>query len=167
MAVSLIVLHAISLPPGVFSMTRVRELFLGCLDCGSDPRLHDLEGLRVSAHCVVDRAGGIHQFVPLRERAWHAGVSCWRGREACNDFSVGIELIGDEQTPFTEAQYVSAAALCRAVTRRFSDIGPDDIVGHRDIAPGRKWDPGAQWRHGHFCALLAAPRLLPEIEGLR
>ncbi|RMH52300.1 MAG: 1,6-anhydro-N-acetylmuramyl-L-alanine amidase AmpD [Zetaproteobacteria bacterium] len=166
--ISLIVLHAISLPPGCFALDGPRALFLGRLDCARDPRLAplraELEELRVSAHCLIDRAGDIHQFVPLAERAWHAGVSCWRGRERCNDFSIGIELIGDETTPFTEAQYHSAAALCRTIIDRYPTIDEESIVGHRDIAPGRKWDPGAQWNHARFLALLrrAAP-LPPEL----
>ncbi|MDQ6950038.1 MAG: 1,6-anhydro-N-acetylmuramyl-L-alanine amidase AmpD [Mariprofundales bacterium] len=164
--VSLIVLHAISLPPGEFALRHVRELFLGCLDTASGSQFSELEGLHVSAHCVVDRNGDITQFVPFAKRAWHAGASCWQDRECCNDFSIGIELIGDEQSPFTDLQYSTAAALCREIMRQFPAIDPDAITGHQNIAPGRKWDPGHQWSWPRFRSLLdqATP---PPVCGLR
>ena len=158
-------LHASSLPAGVFHFDRVRDLFLGCLDCASDSRLAELEEVRVSAHLVVNRDGGIAQFVPLHARAWHAGVSCWRGRERCNDFSIGIELIGDETTSFTDIQYRTVAALCQTIMRRFPAIHIDAITGHQDVAPGRKWDPGRQWSWQRFHSLLNQTDL-PSIDGL-
>ena len=164
----LIVLHAISLPPGEFAVDRVRELFLGTLDCTCDSRLADLAGLRVSSHLLIDRKGAVLQFVPLMQRAWHAGVSCWRGRSACNDFSIGIELIGDESTPFTTAQYLACAALCHAIMGAFPAIAPDAITGHQDIAPGRKWDPGSAWRWARFRRILSQEGdSLPPAHGLR
>ncbi|MDQ6964666.1 MAG: 1,6-anhydro-N-acetylmuramyl-L-alanine amidase AmpD [Mariprofundales bacterium] len=163
---SLIVLHAISLPPGEFGTAAVRDLFLGSLDCSRDIRLAELEQQRLSAHTLIDRHGDIMQFVPLHRRAWHAGVSCWRKRSACNDFSIGIEMIGDETTPFTNEQYRTCAALCHTIMRHFTAITTDAIVGHQDIAPGRKWDPGKQWRWAHFEKLLNSSSTLPTISGL-
>ncbi|HKJ83826.1 MAG TPA: 1,6-anhydro-N-acetylmuramyl-L-alanine amidase AmpD [Mariprofundaceae bacterium] len=153
--IDLIVLHAISLPPGEFSPTHVEALFTGCLDHAAHPFFADLEGLRVSAHFVIDRQGGITQFVPVLQRAWHAGDSSWEERPRCNDYSIGIEIIGDEQQPFTPAQYREAARLCRDLIQRFPAIGRNRIVGHRDVAPGRKWDPGRQWDWTRFHRSLA------------
>ena len=150
MGVDLIVLHAISLPPGEFAMEHVEALFTGSLDTSAHPSFPSLEGMRVAAHFVVDRNGHITQFVPIGQRAWHAGVSIWQGREHCNDYSIGIEMIGDKQTPFTTKQYREAARLCRALMLRFVDVTAEGIVGHQDVAPGRKWDPGRQWDWGHF-----------------
>jgi len=164
---SLIVLHAISLPPGEFGVGLVRDLFLGHLDCDRDARLATLTGLRVSAHCVIDRSGAVIQFVPLHRRAWHAGESCWQGQSDCNDFSIGIEMIGDESEPFTHAQYHACAALCHTMMGHFPTIAANAITGHRDIAPGRKWDPGKLWQHARFEALLAQTGCLPAIIGLQ
>ncbi|ATX82845.1 AmpD protein [Mariprofundus ferrinatatus] len=154
----MIVLHAVSLPAGKFEPEPVEQLFMGTLDCSSHPSFGDLEGLRVSAHFVVDRKGRVTQFVPCAHRAWHAGVSSWQGREGCNDFSIGIEIIGDEEQPFTQVQYREAARLCRVLMRRYPAIGRDRIVGHSDIAPGRKWDPGRQWQWSRFERSLARIR---------
>ena len=150
MDVDMIVLHAISLPAGTLSMQYVEQLFLGTLDISLHPSFTDLEGIRVSAHFVVDRQGGITQFVPCRQRAWHAGQSSWQGRDHCNDYAIGIEIIGDEQTPFTAAQYRETARLCRSLVQVYPTIQRERIVGHQDVAPGRKWDPGKQWQWGHF-----------------
>jgi len=154
-AVDLLVLHAISLPSGEFSMQHVEALFGGILDTQAHPSFAALADLRVSAHFVVDRAGLVHQFVPVERRAWHAGVSSWQGIERCNDYSVGIEMIGDENTAFTDAQYRETARLCRALMVRFPVINTSRIIGHSDIAPGRKWDPGRQWDWAHFRRSLA------------
>jgi N-acetyl-anhydromuramoyl-L-alanine amidase len=137
--VELLVIHSVSLPPGEFGGPWVTDLFLGCLDCAVHPYFAQLEGLRVSAHFLVRRGGEVVQYVPCGLRAWHAGASSWKGRERCNDFSVGIELEGDDETPFTDAQYDSLAQLTRALLERY---GPLDLAGHSDIAPGRKTDPG-------------------------
>lgn len=160
MAIDMIVLHAISLPPGEFAMQCVEDLFMGSLDCSDHPALADLEGVRVSAHFVVDRSGAITQFVPCQARAWHAGVSAWQGREGCNDFAIGIEMIGDEDAPFTPAQYRETARLCRVLMQAFPAITKERIVGHSDIAPGRKWDPGRQWQWPRFMRSLARVRRL-------
>lgn len=163
--VDLIVLHAISLPPGEFEPVVIEDFFMGRLDVDSHPALKALEGMRVSAHFVVDRQGKITQFVPAAMRAWHAGVSSWQGRQRCNDFALGIEMIGDEEHPFTPAQYREAARLCRVLINRFPGISPERIVGHADIAPGRKWDPGRQWDWGRFRRSLSRIRNLDlEIE---
>ena len=146
----LIVLHAISLPAGDFSTEHVEALFMDRLDVTAHPSFSALRGLRVSPHFVVDRGGGLTQFVPTSRRAWHAGQSCWRGRERCNDFAIGIEMIGDEDHPFTPAQYTQTARLCRTLMAAYPRILPEHIVGHADIAPGRKWDPGRQWDWSRF-----------------
>jgi len=158
--ISLIVLHAISLPPGMFEMRWVRALFLGSLDESAHPSFQSLRGLRVSAHFVVARDGSIEQFVPCGRRAWHAGVSVWQGVPDCNDYAIGIEMIGDEQQPFTRAQYRETARLCRVLMARYPAITRERIVGHADVAPGRKWDPGRQWDWTHFRRSLAHIRRL-------
>jgi len=158
--IDLIVLHAISLPPGEFEPQPVIDFFMGNLDTKRHPALADLEGVRVSAHFVVDRQGRVSQFVPLSRRAWHAGESSWEGRDNCNDYAIGIEMIGDERHPFTAAQYRETARLCRVLMRRFPAITRERIVGHQDVAPGRKWDPGRQWQWQRFRRSLASIRRL-------
>jgi len=148
--IDLIVLHAISLPPGQHDMGYVEALFTGQLDVTAHASFAKLSGLRVSAHFVVDRAGVITQFVSVLRRAWHAGESEWKGRADCNDYSIGIEMIGDELGPFSNAQYRETARLCRMLMAVCPGINAKRIVGHRDIAPGRKWDPGKQWDWAHF-----------------
>jgi len=148
--ISLIVLHAISLPPGIFESRRVHELFLGTLDCTLHPSFASLQKLHVSAHFVVDRHGDITQFVRCSQRAWHAGVSSWEGVDNCNDYAIGIEMLGDEQQPFTLCQYRETARLCRVLMQQYPAITPQRIVGHSHIAPGRKWDPGRQWHWARF-----------------
>lgn len=159
-AIDLIVLHAISLPPGQFKPNHIENFFMGTLDTSLHPDFESLAGVRVSAHFVVDRRGGVTQFVPLSKRAWHAGKSVWYGRENCNDYSIGIEMIGDEQQPFTQAQYRETARLCRVLMQLFPLIGRERIVGHQDVAPGRKWDPGKQWDWQRFQRSLARIRKL-------
>jgi AmpD protein len=136
---ALIVLHNISLPPGVFGGRAIDALFTNALDHGAHPFFAGLAGLRVSAHVLVRRTGELAQFVPFGSRAWHAGVSTFRGRERCNDYSIGIELEGDDFTAFEDAQYDALAALVEALVRRYPI---DAITGHSDIAPDRKTDPG-------------------------
>ena len=159
-AIDMIVLHAISLPPGQFATGPIDDLFLGRLDGGAHPSFAELTGLRVSAHFLIDRQGGMTQYVPCGRRAWHAGDSCWQGQEGCNDFSIGIEIVGDEEQPFTRAQYREAARLCRALMRHYPAIRRERIVGHADVAPGRKWDPGRQWDWDRFRRSLARIRRL-------
>jgi len=137
--IRLLVLHSISLPPGEFGGDDVLALFLNRLDTSLHPYYARLCGQRVSAHFLIRRDGRLIQFVPCTLRAWHAGASCWRGAERCNDFSLGIELEGDDFTDFADPQYEQLAALI-AVLRRHYPLRA--IVGHADIAPGRKTDPG-------------------------
>lgn len=139
MAVDLIVLHNISLPAGVFDGNAVINLFTNQLDWEAHPYYQGIRGIKVSAHFFIRRDGQLIQFVPVGLRAWHAGVSCWDARERCNDFSVGIELEGDDDTPFTDAQYACLLPLLRQLKQAYPILA---IVGHSDIAPGRKTDPG-------------------------
>jgi AmpD protein len=141
--VDLLVIHNISLPPDDFGGPWIEDLFLNRLDPDAHPYFATIAGLRVSAHLLVRRDGSAIQFVALDRRAWHAGPSTFEGRERCNDFSIGIELEGSDHRPFEPAQYRTLARLTREVMAYFPAIGPERIVGHSDIAPGRKTDPGA------------------------
>ena len=138
-AIQIIVIHNISLPPGVFDGDAVIALFSNRLDWNAHPYYQEIQGLKVSSHFFIRRDGHLIQFVPCSLRAWHAGVSNWRGRERCNDFSIGIELEGSDEQPFTDAQYATLAPLV-ATLRHAYPI--EDVAGHSDIAPGRKTDPG-------------------------
>jgi N-acetyl-anhydromuramoyl-L-alanine amidase len=139
----LLVVHNISLPPGRFGGEHVRQFFTNCLDCRADASLSDLEGVRVSAHLFVDRRGEIAQFVPFDRRAWHAGLSSYRGRTGCNDFSIGIELEGTDEAAYEPDQYRVLADVVASLIRRYPALSLSGIVGHQEIAPGRKTDPGA------------------------
>ena len=138
-AVELIVIHNISLPPGVFAGDAVIELFTNRLDWDAHPYYQAMRGLRVSAHFLIRRDGSLLQFVPCALRAWHAGASRWQGRERCNDFSIGIELEGSDDVPFDDAQYAALRRLVHTLKAAYPIGG---IAGHSDIAPGRKSDPG-------------------------
>ena len=138
-AVSLLVVHNISLPPGEFGGDAVIALFTNTLDIAAHPYYAQLAALKVSAHFLIRRDGAVIQFVSTAQRAWHAGVSVWRGRRRCNDFSVGVELEGADDCAFDDAQYTALADLTQALRVRYPIA---DIVGHADIAPGRKTDPG-------------------------
>lgn len=138
-AITLLVIHGISLPPGQFGGDGIVRLFTNALDYAAHPYYATLADSRVSAHFLIRRAGELLQFVPCAKRAWHAGVSVWRGRDRCNDYSIGVELEGTDAVPYTEAQYRALAELTRAL-RAVYPIG--DIAGHCDIAPRRKTDPG-------------------------
>lgn len=140
--IDLVVVHGISLPPGEFSGPWIDALFTNTLDPQAHPFFREIQGLRVSAHLLIRRDGELVQYVPFHRRAWHAGVSCFQGREQCNDFAVGIELEGADAVPYTEVQYWRLAQLVAALRRIYSGITPERIVGHADIAPGRKTDPG-------------------------
>ena len=140
--VDMLVIHNISLPPGVFAGPGVLQLFENRLDPAEHPFYAGIAELRVSAHLWVRRSGALYQFVPLTQRAWHAGPSQWQGRERCNDFSIGIELEGSDERPFTQAQYQSLKRLARVLRPAFPSIAVDRVLGHSDIAPGRKTDPG-------------------------
>jgi N-acetyl-anhydromuramoyl-L-alanine amidase len=140
--IELIVIHGISLPPGQFGGTSVEQLFTNTLDVSAHPSFASLKDVRVSAHLFIDRRGRVIQFVPFDQSAWHAGVSDWRGRKGCNRYSIGIELEGTDTTRYTTRQYESLAKVIRALTDRYPTLGSDGIVGHNEIAPGRKTDPG-------------------------
>lgn len=138
-AVALAVVHAISLPPDCFGGAGVEALFTNTLDPAAHPYYEGIKDLRVSAHFFIRRDGELVQFVPLGRRAWHAGVSCWQGRERCNDFSLGIELEGCDTQPFTAPQYAVLGRLLKALARALPLAA---VAGHADVAPGRKTDPG-------------------------
>ncbi|MGA0839760.1 MAG: 1,6-anhydro-N-acetylmuramyl-L-alanine amidase AmpD [Pseudomonadales bacterium] len=140
--IELVVIHCISLPPGEFGTGLPEALLTNRLDVRAHPALADLEGVRVSAHLLIDRRGEIVQCVPFNRRAWHAGVSAWRRRTSCNRFSIGIELEGAETVPYTEAQYQALGSVLAALMARYPALGPDTVVGHTEVAPGRKRDPG-------------------------
>lgn len=140
--IDLLVIHNISLPAGQFGGGHIEALFCNQLDCGLHASFADLRGLEVSSHLLIDRQGGIIQFVPFAKRAWHAGKSMFCGRENCNDFSIGIELEGTDHLPYTPAQYRELVAVTNALRCYYPGISADRIVGHCDIAPGRKTDPG-------------------------
>ncbi|WP_412503283.1 1,6-anhydro-N-acetylmuramyl-L-alanine amidase AmpD [Shewanella indica] len=140
--VSLLVIHNISLPAGCFGLPYIEQLFLGTLDTEADPSFAELKGLEVSAHFLIRRDGELRQYVSVDQRAWHAGVSNFAGRSGCNDFAVGIELEGTDDSGFTEAQYHKLITLSQSLRLAYPDITKERIVGHSDIAPGRKTDPG-------------------------
>jgi AmpD protein len=146
--ISLMVIHGISLPPGRFGGDAVERLFCNRLSPDAHPYFREIAALRVSAHLFIRRNGSVIQFVPLFRRAWHAGVSSFEGRERCNDFSIGIELEGTDEVPYTGRQYRRLAATARCLMRQFPLMTASRIVGHSDIAPGRKTDPGPafDWR---------------------
>ena len=152
----LIVVHNISLPPGCFGGDEVEQLFCNCLDWTAHPYFEEIRGLEVSAHFLLRRCGELVQFVAVDDRAWHAGLSCWRGRDNCNDFSIGIELEGSDELPYTDAQYRTLAALTRALFAHYPALDREHLVGHADIAPGRKTDPGPAFDWPRYRASLAA-----------
>lgn len=137
--VGLLVIHNISLPPGQFGGASIPDLFCNRLDCDAHPYFDRLRALRVSSHFLIRREGEVLQFVSANDRAWHAGVSSFEGRERCNDFSIGIEVEGSDFEPFEAAQYASLAALTRSLCLRYPLAA---VAGHEHIAPGRKTDPG-------------------------
>lgn len=137
--VDLLVIHSISLPPGVFGSDDIIRLFTNRLDPDAHPYFAGIAALRVSAHFLIRRDGELIQFVSCRDRAWHAGVSNWRGRQRCNDFSIGVELEGDDLQPFSQAQYAGLDRLARSLRQAYPQLL---AAGHSDIAPGRKTDPG-------------------------
>ncbi|GAA6141474.1 1,6-anhydro-N-acetylmuramyl-L-alanine amidase AmpD [Hydrogenophaga sp. 5NK40-0174] len=138
--VDLIVVHSISLPPGIFGGREIEQLFTNCLDWDAHPYFQSIRGTEVSSHFLIRRDGSVQQFVSVNDRAWHAGRSCWMERNNCNDYSIGIELEGLEGGSFEPAQYEQLAWLCRVIQARYPIR---HIAGHEHIAPGRKLDPGA------------------------
>jgi len=150
-AIDLIVIHGISLPPGEFGGPFIDQLFTQTLASDAHPYFATIAQLRVSAHVLIRRTGKITQYVSLFQRAWHAGVSCFAGRTHCNDFSIGIELEGGDEVPYTDEQYQQLAKLINLLQQVWPHINCNCIVGHCDIAPGRKTDPGPafDWERLH------------------
>ena len=147
---ALIVVHGISLPPGEFGGPWIDRLFTNSLPADEHEYFAAIEKLRVSAHALIRRDGEIRQYVPFTQRAWHAGESNWCGRERCNDFSIGIELEGTDEIPYEGAQYARLAALIAALRRAYPSLRTAEVVGHEDIAPGRKTDPGPSFDWGRL-----------------
>jgi N-acetyl-anhydromuramoyl-L-alanine amidase len=142
MPISLIVVHGISLPPGQFGTGAIEQFFCGKLEASLHPYYQQIAHLQVSSHLLIKRAGEIIQFVPLHKRAWHAGISSYAGVSDCNDYSIGIELEGTDKQAYTFQQYQQLALICKLLLAAYPAITPARIVGHSDIAPGRKTDPG-------------------------
>ena len=151
----LIVVHGISLPPGEFGGPWIDRLFTGTLPADAHPEFRERASLRVSAHALIRRDGEIVQYVPFGQRAWHAGQSEYAGRTSCNDFSIGIELEGTDQSAYTDAQYRSLAALVSTLLASYPSLSAERIVGHSEIAPGRKTDPGPSFDWPRLRSLLA------------
>ncbi|MFK8052239.1 MAG: 1,6-anhydro-N-acetylmuramyl-L-alanine amidase AmpD [Woeseiaceae bacterium] len=138
----LIVVHGISLPPGEFGQGFVQQFFRNRLPTNAHAYFAEIEGMTVSSHLFIERDGALTQFVPCSKRAWHAGVSEWQGRDRCNDFSIGIELEGDDDTPYDNRQYHCLNAVIASLREAYPQLANSPVVGHADIAPGRKTDPG-------------------------
>ncbi|MFB2662257.1 1,6-anhydro-N-acetylmuramyl-L-alanine amidase AmpD [Shewanella mangrovisoli] len=152
--ISLLVIHNISLPAGCFGLPYIDQLFQGCLDTEADKSFADLAGLQVSAHFLIRRDGECVQYVSCEDRAWHAGVSRYGERENCNDFSIGIELEGTDTEPYTAAQYQQLTELTRALLAQYPALTAQRIVGHCDIAPMRKTDPGPSFNWERYLTAL-------------
>lgn len=154
--INMVVIHGISLPPGQFGTDAVEEFFCGRLHTSAHPYFATIANLHVSAHLFIKRTGEIMQFVPFAERAWHAGHSVFKGREGCNDFSIGIELEGTDDVPYETVQYEKLARVIKALMVAYPAITRERIVGHSDIAPGRKTDPGPNFKWDFLDCLLTA-----------
>lgn len=158
--IDLIIVHAISLPPGEFGTGRVQQLFTNTLPWGDHPYFESIRGLQVSAHFFIARDGGLWQFVSCRDRAWHAGQSAYRGRSNCNDDSIGIELEGVDDGPFEPQQYETLTSLCAALMQAHP---VEHLAGHEHVAPGRKADPGPGFHWPRLQAALGLPdRCFPQ-----
>ena len=156
--ISLLVLHNISLPPGQFGTGKVQEFFTSGLNASEHAYFAGIADMRVSAHFFIERDGQISQFVSCLQRAWHAGVSSFAGRDNCNDFSLGIELEGTDDLPYSEAQYDALVPLVQQLLAAYPALSVERICGHSDIAPGRKTDPGPAFDWPRLrTGLLAAP----------
>jgi N-acetyl-anhydromuramoyl-L-alanine amidase len=151
----LIVLHGISLPPGEFGGSWIDRFFCGELPADAHPYFAAIAARRVSAHALIRRDGSITQYVPFLSRAWHAGVSSYAGRQACNDFSIGIELEGTDELPYDDAQYTATAAVIRGLCASYPLLSHERVVGHSDVAPGRKTDPGPSFDWRRLLSMLA------------
>lgn len=155
-SVELLVIHGISLPPGEFGGPWIERLFLGTLPVDAHPYFAGIAALKVASHLLIRRDGELMQFVPFHRRAWHAGVSRFQDREACNDFSIGVEIEGADDVPYEPAQYTRLAAVTQALMRTYPGITPARVVGHSDIAPGRKTDPGPAFDWARYRDVLAS-----------
>ncbi|MES9940929.1 MAG: 1,6-anhydro-N-acetylmuramyl-L-alanine amidase AmpD [Candidatus Thiodiazotropha sp. 6PLUC2] len=152
--IDLLVIHSISLPPGEFGGSWIDNLFMNCLDANAHPFFNEIKDLKVSSHLLIRRDGSLVQYVPFHNRAWHAGESSFCGQQRCNDFSIGIELEGCDDTPFTEEQYLSLAVATNQIMNSYPSITKQRITGHADIAPGRKTDPGPLFDWEYYFSLL-------------
>jgi len=148
--------HGISLPPGEFGGPWIDHFFTNQLDSDRHPYFQEISAVRVSSHLLIERSGDVVQYVPLHKRAWHAGESCFRDRNCCNDFSIGIELEGTDTSAYTDAQYESLCDLVHMLRSSFKSLADAPVVGHSDVAPGRKTDPGPAFDWGRFRRQLAA-----------
>lgn len=153
--IDMIVVHGISLPPGEFGTGAVEDFFMGCLDTSLHPFFSSIAALTVSSHLFIRRTGEMIQFVPFMKRAWHAGESFFQGKTRCNDFSIGIELEGTDTIQYEKKQYEQLGRVIRVLMQAYPAITPDRIVGHVDIAPGRKTDPGPHFDWKHLKGILA------------
>jgi len=138
----LIIIHGISLPPGEYGGAYIEQFFTNCLDWDAHPYFLEIKGMEVSSHLLIKRDGGLVQFVPFSRRAWHAGQSVFRDRKNCNDFSIGIELEGCDESPYADAQYKTLVNVLRGLFAAYPKLCPRSIAGHCDVAPDRKSDPG-------------------------
>lgn len=154
--ISLIVIHGISLPPGKFGKDYIDQLFCNQLNPDEHPYFKDISDLKVSSHLLIRRDGEVVQYVPFQKRAWHAGVSCYEKRDCCNDYSIGIEMEGEDETPYTDIQYQVLATTIKDLIKSYPELNEQTITGHSDIAPGRKTDPGEAFDWGILRKLLSA-----------
>lgn len=153
--IDLMVIHSISLPPGEYGGPWIEQLFTNTLPADEHPYFREIYQLKVSSHVLIRRDGTIQQFVPFHQRAWHAGASCYEGRETCNDYSIGIELEGSDDSEFEDIQYLQLAELIKALELSYKKINKDRLTGHSDIAPGRKTDPGSGFDWDRLSNLLS------------
>lgn len=153
-AIDLLVVHNISLPPGEYGSGCIQQLFCNTLDCSQHPYFARLVGLKVSSHLLIERSGELTQFVAFPDRAWHAGQSTYGGRSRCNDFSIGIELEGVDDKPYSDAQYQALIQVTALLLRTYPRMNKERITGHSDIAPGRKTDPGPAFDWQRFLMAL-------------
>lgn len=153
-SIDVLVIHNISLPPGVFGERYIEDLFLGQLSPTDHPYFEGIASMKVSAHLLIRRDGEVVQFVPFNKRAWHAGQSKFQGRSGCNDFSIGIELEGTDDLPFESIQYERLADITRCLMQVYPAITRKTLVGHSDIAPSRKTDPGPHFDWARYCGLI-------------
>ncbi|MGC3979786.1 MAG: 1,6-anhydro-N-acetylmuramyl-L-alanine amidase AmpD [Steroidobacteraceae bacterium] len=156
MAADLLIVHGISLPPGEYGGAWIDRLFTNTLDWNAHPYFKQIEGMKVSSHLLIRRDGEAVQYVPFQQRAWHAGVSSYQGRERCNDFSIGIELEGTDDSPYEAEQYRTLARVILALCAAYPSLSLQHLVGHSDVAPGRKTDPGDSFDWSRLRAMLRA-----------